>query len=206
MRPPRVSESTTYVQKSKSASTSSASWVSPSRLERTAAPARSWVVKIRPTRPRAAWLWLVWSASVDLPESIVPVKKCSSAMSRRSCHSGRPPRRLPCRTWTRTLRRIDAIAAEIAAERRRQVSRWGRQDHPSAGPAGTEPFVPVVERWQGAQRRPDGDRRPLLGRDPPGGGLRGAGRARSRTTTGGAAPGGRGRGRRDRGDRPSRRR
>lgn len=42
--------------------------------------------------------------------------------------------------------RIDAIAAEIAAERRRQVSRWGRQDHPSAGPAGTEPFVPVVER------------------------------------------------------------
>ena len=42
--------------------------------------------------------------------------------------------------------RIDAIAAEIAAERRRQVTRWGRQDHPSAGPAGTEPFVPVVER------------------------------------------------------------
>lgn len=44
--------------------------------------------------------------------------------------------------------RIDAIAAEIAAERRRQVTRWGRQDHPSVGPAGTEPFVPVVERWR----------------------------------------------------------
>ena len=44
--------------------------------------------------------------------------------------------------------RIDAIAGEIAAERRRQVSRWGRQDHPSVGPAGTEPFVPVVERWR----------------------------------------------------------
>ena len=44
--------------------------------------------------------------------------------------------------------RIDAIAGEIAAERRRQVARWGRQDHPSVGPAGTEPFVPVVERWR----------------------------------------------------------
>ena len=40
--------------------------------------------------------------------------------------------------------RIDAIAAEIAAERRRQVARWGRQDHPSIGPAGTEPFGAVV--------------------------------------------------------------
>jgi thiosulfate/3-mercaptopyruvate sulfurtransferase len=46
------------------------------------------------------------------------------------------------------VERIDAIAAEIAAERRRQVTRWGRQDHPSVGPAGTEPFVPVVERWK----------------------------------------------------------
>ena len=44
--------------------------------------------------------------------------------------------------------RIDAIAGEIAAERRRQVTRWGRQDHPSVGPTGTEPFVPVVERWR----------------------------------------------------------
>ncbi len=44
--------------------------------------------------------------------------------------------------------RIDAIAGEIAAERRRQVIRWGRQDHPSIGPAGTEPFVPVVGRWK----------------------------------------------------------
>lgn len=43
---------------------------------------------------------------------------------------------------------IDLIAGEIAAERRRQVARWGRQDHPSVGPAGTEPFLPVVERWR----------------------------------------------------------
>ncbi len=44
--------------------------------------------------------------------------------------------------------RIDAIAGEIADERRRQVTRWGRQDHPSVGPAGTEPFAPVVARWK----------------------------------------------------------
>ena len=44
--------------------------------------------------------------------------------------------------------RIERIAAEIAAERRRQVTRWGRQDHPSVGPAGTAPFEPVVERWK----------------------------------------------------------
>ena len=44
--------------------------------------------------------------------------------------------------------RIDAIAAEIAAERRRQVTRWGRQDHPSIGPVGTEPFVPVARQWK----------------------------------------------------------
>ncbi len=43
---------------------------------------------------------------------------------------------------------IDLIAGEIAAERRRQVARWGRQDHPSVGPAGTEPFLPVVQRWR----------------------------------------------------------
>ena len=30
----------------------------------------------------------------------MPVKKCSSAMTGRSCHSGRPARRLPCRAWT----------------------------------------------------------------------------------------------------------
>src|SRR6476661_261957 len=60
-------------------STSSASWVRPKRLESVAAPARSWVVNSLPTRPRAAWLWLVWSARVLLPESMVPVKKCSSA-------------------------------------------------------------------------------------------------------------------------------
>ena len=44
--------------------------------------------------------------------------------------------------------RIDEITGEIAAERRRQVSRWGRQDHPSIGPAGVDPFRPVVGRWK----------------------------------------------------------
>ena len=44
--------------------------------------------------------------------------------------------------------RIDAIAGEIAAERRRQVTRWGRQDHPSIGPAGSAPFGPVADRWK----------------------------------------------------------
>ena len=44
--------------------------------------------------------------------------------------------------------RIEAIAGEIAAERRRQVARWGRQDHPSIGPAGSEPFGPVADRWR----------------------------------------------------------
>jgi thiosulfate/3-mercaptopyruvate sulfurtransferase len=38
------------------------------------------VVKIRPTRPRAAWLWFVCSARVLFPESMVPVKNLSSAI------------------------------------------------------------------------------------------------------------------------------
>ena len=53
----------------------------PSRLERTESPARSSLVKISPRRPRAAWLWSVCRASVDLPQSIVPQKKTSSATS-----------------------------------------------------------------------------------------------------------------------------
>src|SRR3954463_15202728 len=60
-----------------------------------ASPARSWVVKMRPTRPRAAWLWLVCRARVLLPESMVPVKKWSSAIARRLCHAVGPPRRRP---------------------------------------------------------------------------------------------------------------
>src|SRR3954454_16948951 len=80
MRAPWVSASTTYRQKSKPSATSSASCSRPSREERIASPARSWVVKIRPTRPRAAWLWFVCSASVLFPESIVPVKNWSSAI------------------------------------------------------------------------------------------------------------------------------
>ncbi len=43
---------------------------------------------------------------------------------------------------------IDRIAEEIAAERRRQVTLWGRQDHPGVGPAGTAPFVAVLRRWR----------------------------------------------------------
>ena len=57
-------------------------------------PARSWVVKIRPTRPRAAWLWLVCRASVDLPESIVPGEEVQFSHGARSCHrrlAGRMP-------------------------------------------------------------------------------------------------------------------
>src|SRR5689334_13941234 len=80
MRAPWVSASTTYRQKSKSSVTSIAVCSRPSRDDRIASPARSWVVKIRPTRPRAAWLWLVCSASVLFPESMVPVKNWSPPM------------------------------------------------------------------------------------------------------------------------------
>src|SRR6478609_3872151 len=69
-----------YAWNSKSSPTSTASARRPSRLEMVAAPARSWRVKMMPWRPRAAWLWSIWSASVDLPQSIVPEKNTSSAM------------------------------------------------------------------------------------------------------------------------------
>ena len=65
-----------------------ASCARPSRLDRVEVPARSRVVKIRPTSPRAARLWLVCRARVLLPESIVPVKNCSSA-TWESCHAVR---------------------------------------------------------------------------------------------------------------------
>src|SRR3954469_9398807 len=61
--------------------------VRPRRLESSASPARSRLVKILPTRPRAAWLWSICRASVDLPQSIVPVKKVSSAIAHRSCQT-----------------------------------------------------------------------------------------------------------------------
>src|SRR3954449_11329489 len=88
-RAPRVSSSTTYFQKWKLASTSIAWCCSPSRLESIAVPARSRLVKIRPTSPRWTRLWLVWSASVLLPESMVPVKNCSSATGATLCRTGR---------------------------------------------------------------------------------------------------------------------
>src|SRR5512139_487343 len=53
-----------------------------------ASPARSCVVKILPDRPRTAWLWLVWRARVDLPESMVPVKNWSSATGEHHAMSG----------------------------------------------------------------------------------------------------------------------
>ena len=69
----------TSVQKSVESSTSCAPWVRPSRDEMTALPARSCRVNSSPSRPRAAWLWCIWSARVDFPQSIVPEKKTSSA-------------------------------------------------------------------------------------------------------------------------------
>ena len=71
--------------------TSTAAVCSPSREDSTDSPARSCLVKMRPTRPRARWLWSIWSARVDLPQSIVPEKKTSSATSAQP-RRWRPPR------------------------------------------------------------------------------------------------------------------
>ena len=60
----------------------------PSREESSPAPARSSRVKIRPSRPRARWLWSIWRASVDLPQSIVPEKKTSSATAQTTVRRG----------------------------------------------------------------------------------------------------------------------
>src|SRR6476620_5007656 len=80
-----------------------ASTVRPSRLESREVPARSRLVKMRPARPRAAWLWSICSARVDLPQSIVPVKKVSSAIADRSCQ-----------TPAMTLVSTDELAALLA--------------------------------------------------------------------------------------------
>ncbi|MFC5041688.1 hypothetical protein [Ornithinimicrobium kibberense] len=53
--------------------------VSPRREERTASPERSCWVNSSPARPRLAWVWSICSARVDFPQSMVPVKKTSSA-------------------------------------------------------------------------------------------------------------------------------
>src|SRR3954453_11906537 len=50
---------------------------------------------MRPTRPRAAWLWLGCRARGLLPESLVPVKKCSSAICAGLCHAHRGRRGTP---------------------------------------------------------------------------------------------------------------
>src|SRR3954453_16673677 len=80
MRAPWVSASTTCRQKSKPALTSSAWCSRPRSEERIASPARSWAVKIRPIRPRAAWLWFFCGARVLFPETIVPGKNWLSAI------------------------------------------------------------------------------------------------------------------------------
>src|SRR6478735_5792969 len=79
MRVPAVARSTMASQKSRSSRTSSAPVERPSRELRTLVPARSILVKMSPTRPRAPWLWSIWRARVDLPQSMVPEKKTSSA-------------------------------------------------------------------------------------------------------------------------------
>src|SRR5674476_1649669 len=66
-------------QKSRSSTTSRALVARPRRDDSTDSPARSCLVNISPARPLAAWLWSIWRARVDLPQSIVPEKKTSSA-------------------------------------------------------------------------------------------------------------------------------
>ena len=64
-------------------------------------PARSLRVKSTPSRPRAAWLWSICSARVDLPESIVPEKNASSAIGApSSARAYRPRSRAPSRSGT----------------------------------------------------------------------------------------------------------
>jgi len=60
-----------YSKGSRSADISTAGEETPSRLV-TCAPSRSSLVKSSPERPRDARLWWICSASVLLPEPIVP--------------------------------------------------------------------------------------------------------------------------------------
>ena len=53
---------------------------------------------------------------------------------------------------------IDRICAEIAAERRRQVARWGRQDHPSVSPDSPESPAVHAERAEAWKAVNDGRR------------------------------------------------
>src|SRR3954452_12245320 len=90
---------------------------SPSRLDSVAAPARSSLVKMSPRRPRWRWLCSIWSASVDLPQSMVPEKKTSSGIagsgsggrsggagSRPSCHPREMSTAIP-----RDLRQVPSL-------------------------------------------------------------------------------------------------
>src|SRR4029079_423896 len=74
-----VAVRTTESQKSSPSVTSIAEVDNPRRELSMFSPARSSLVKIRPDFPRARWLWSIWSARVDLPQSIVPEKNTSSA-------------------------------------------------------------------------------------------------------------------------------
>src|SRR5690606_14665727 len=71
----------TSCQKSVASVTSTASIRSPSRDDSMPSPARSLREKMTPRRPLWAWLWLSCSARVLLPESMVPAKYVSVAMS-----------------------------------------------------------------------------------------------------------------------------
>ncbi len=56
-----------------------AGWLSPTRVEIIASPPRSRLVNRRPARPEPECVWSSWRASVDLPQSIGPLKYTKSA-------------------------------------------------------------------------------------------------------------------------------
>ena len=139
MRAPWVSESTTYSQKSRSG------WhldrvvaAAPAGWTASPLPARSWLVKIRPTRPRAAWLWLVWRARVDLPESMVPVKNCSSAtggiLPRAAGQRPGPGSASPPRSATRACRPASPRTGSADVSSPRSRPRQATITSPSRGP------------------------------------------------------------------------
>src|SRR3954453_6605365 len=176
MRAPWVSASTTCRQKSKPALTSSAWCSRPRREERIASPARSWAVKIRPIRPRAAWLWLVCSASVLFPESIVPVKNWSSAIG--EDHAMRTPL-VTAAELARLLPDVTVLDVRYQMGGPGGLEEYAAGHVPGAayvdldtdladppGSRGRHP-LPDLERFGAAMRRGGG------GGGRPGGGLRG---------------------------------
>src|SRR6476469_613131 len=106
-------------QKSRSSSTSRALVDSPRREDSTDSPARSCLVKINPRRPRAAWLWSICSARLDLPQSMVPEKKTSSATSRNPmrCRAPEPAGGAPTPPRASAPRAARARPGAVAAPR-----------------------------------------------------------------------------------------